>query len=149
MIEPDEFWITGIYTQRLYQKDDGTVIAGYNYDGNGNRVPMQPTMYWFNAQYFQFDQPSDQAYPYLLTYYQKPADLSVANPTNFLTSRYPRLLRSAIMLNVCEWLKESGQGSFDRTYWAQMAETALMDAQADSDRSKRAIWSNVDLGTIG
>ena len=138
MLEPDVFMITGVYKQTLVQKTQEEVLANWQYDGSGTRVNQQPVMYFFNQSYIQLDSPPDQAYPYALTYFQQPAALSDSNPTNFLTSRYPRLLRAACMMGVAEWAKEAGQGTFDRTYWMQIAQEALDKAQTDSDRAKRA-----------
>ena len=138
MLEPKNLCLTGVYFQWVTQKDEETVIASYGYDSTGARTTGTPRIYYFNQSYIQFDSPCDVAYPYLLTYYQQPAALSAVNTTNFITSRYPRLMRSVCMLGVCEWSKESGQGSFDRTYWQQQSEEELAIAQAESDRSKRS-----------
>jgi hypothetical protein len=138
MLEPATFMITGVYKQFLTMRTETDILALWQYDGSGNRVPQRPIVYYFNKSYIQLDSPPDQAYPYALTYFQQPAALSASNPTNFLTSRYPRLLRAACMVGVSEWTKEAGSGTFDRTYWMGITEDLIEEAQIDSDRSKRA-----------
>lgn len=150
MLEPDVFMLTGIIQQWLTMKTQEEVIANWQFDNNGNRVQQQPMIYYFNQSYIQLDSPTDQAYQYILTYYQQPAPLSADNPTNFLTSRYPRLLRAACMMGAAEWTKEAGQGSYDRTYWMQIAQESLDKAQSDSDRAQRATsTSAVFIGGSG
>lgn len=144
MLEPRELWITGIYYQRLTQKTEREVIASYSYDGNGNRINQQPMIYYFNQSLIQFDNPPDQTYPYLLTYYQQPAPLSGTNLTNFLTSFCQRLVRLGCMVGAAEWAKDNGQGNYDRTYWEQLFEAEILKVQQESDRASRA----ADVGAV-
>ena len=138
MLEPSYLVTTGLYFQEIAQKPYQEVVLAWNYDGNGNRVPDQPTIYYFDQTALRFDSPADQAYTYALLYFQQPEDLGPSNQTNFLTQFYPRLIRLACMAASCEWLKEIGQGQFDRSYWDQLAEDEIEKAQAESDRAKRA-----------
>lgn len=139
MIEPAVFRVVGNYARNMVQKPEESVLAAWQYDGSGNRVPQQPRIYYFNQSYLAFDSPSDRAYPYILTYFQIPAALSNSNPTNFLTNFYPALLRCAIMSSAAEWAKDSGVGNYDRTYWEERTLNELAAAQADSDRAARAV----------
>lgn len=147
LYEPNIFYLTGVNYQRLDQKTPQEVLQNYTYDGDGDRVNQQPTMYYFDDTYLQFDSPPDQAYPYLLIYYKDVADLSASNETNFLTKYYPRLVRCAVMAHASEWAKDSGTGAYDRSYWVQQALMEQQAAQADSDRARRAIeFSDVLIG---
>jgi len=144
MLEPDFIMIAGLvngnlYQQELQQKPINTVYRAWAFDGTGARIQQTPVIYSFNESYIQLDQQPDLAYPYVITYYQLPAALSNSNPTNFLTDKYPRLLRTVCMMMGAEWTKESNQGQYDRTYWASQAASELMEAQAQSDRARRAI----------
>jgi len=144
MLEPDFIMIAGLvngnfYQQELQQKPINTVYRAWAFDGTGARIQQTPVIYSFNESFIQLDQQPDLAYPYVITYYQLPAALSNSNPTNFLTDFYPRLLRTTCMMMGAEWAKESNQGQYDRTYWAQQSEDELMQAQAQSDRARRAI----------
>ena len=49
------------------------------------------------------------------------------------------------MMMGAEWTKESNQGQYDRTYWAQQAAAELMEAQAQSDRARRAIVGSPEI----
>ena len=162
MLEPNVMWIlpcTGTRSDgttitvgmtSVDQKTAQDVINQYQYDSSFNRVSQTPTMFWFDNTAFNFDSPADIAYSYLLLYYQQPALLSASNPTNFLTARYQRLMRCAIMLGAVEWLKESGQGTFDRTYWQQQFDKKIEEAQMESDRARRGtIAGPVYIGGAG
>lgn len=138
MIEPFLFWTTGIYFQIMPMRPVSEVIANWSYDGAGARVQQRPQMYYFDQSAIRFDSPPDQNYPYNMIYYQQLAPLATSG-SNFLTDTYPRLMRCACMAAACEWMKDSGQGNYDRTYWDTLAQDALDAAQAESDRSKRAV----------
>lgn len=137
MLEPYFLVMTGNYSQVLTQRTLEDVVSSWQFDGSGNRVNQQPMIYYFDQAAMRFDSPSDQAYPYSLIYYQQPAPLSQVN-SNFLTQTYPRMMRCACMAAACEWMKDSGQGAFDRTYWDQLTQDEIERAQAESDRAMRA-----------
>lgn len=141
-LEPFTLFVTGVHQLVMLQKTPDDVYACWSYDQNGARVQTQPLIYSFNDTNIFFDSPPDLAYPYALVYYQQPAPLS-ASGTNWLTNFYPRLLRCACMTAATEWLKESGQGTFDRTYWTQQTMDELHNAQMESDRARRGV---VDFG---
>lgn len=137
MLEPDSLYITGTNYQKLSQKTMQQVLASWSFDGNGNRIPQQPIIWYFDQAAFRFDSPADKAYTYALVYYQNIPNLTPFAPNNFLTTFYPRLVRAATMMYATEWAKDSGVGQFDRTYWAQVAEAELLSAQTESDRARR------------
>lgn len=136
MLEPFFLVITGQFQQTIVQKTPQEVILNWAYDGNGNRVQQQPIMFYFDQANLNFDSPPDQAYPYAFVYFQQPAPLA-QSISNFLTQTYPRLMRCACMAAATEWMKDSGQGTFDRTYWDQLAMDEIEKAQMESDRAKR------------
>ena len=138
MIEPFMFTLTGTNQQILTEKPYEDIVRYWQFDGSGNRVPQQPLIYSFNDTNIVFDSPPDQPYPYALMYYQYPPPLSGTNNTNFLTNVYPRLLRASLMLQATEWAKDSGVGTFDRTYWSQVFEAELVNAQTDASHARRA-----------
>ena len=139
LLEPNELYLTGIWFARIPQKTELDVLSAWSFDGNGNRIQTTPAIYYFNQSYIQFDSQADIAYPYALTYYQQPAPLSATNTTNFLTSTYPRMMRCALMAAACEFVKDNGQGNFDRTYWDQLCQDEIDKAQMESDRARRAV----------
>lgn len=135
-LEPFLLMTTGNYQQPITQKTPQEVLANWAYDGNGNRVQQQPEMFWFDQTNINFDSPPDLAYAYVLMYYQQPQPLAVSQ-TNFITQIYPRLMRCALMAAGTEWMKDSGQGQFDRTYWDTLAQDEIEKAQMESDRARR------------
>ena len=143
MLDPYMFYITSSAATPGYgptQIDLCTpeqVIGSYAYDGSGNRINMIPQRYYFNQTYLQLDNPPDLPYPYALIYYQQPAPLATSLQ-NFLTTYYPRMLRAAILAEAVEYTKETGSGTFDRTYWLSVAQSEIDVAQAESDLSKRS-----------
>lgn len=142
-LEDKLLYVTGINYQKMTRRTLEEVIAAYGYDGNGYRIVQQPVWYFNDQTNIKFDSPPDQAYPYLLYYYQQ-LDSLQSSGTNFLTKFYPRLLRAACCTEAAEFMKDAGSGNYDRTYWAQMAQDELDKAQMESDHSQRSI----DIGMI-
>ncbi len=145
-LEPDLIWLINQGTPYfLTEKDPNQVYWSWQYQSDGSRVQQQPTRYSFNGTQIQLDSPPDQAYPGFITYYQQLPVLSEANPTNFLTIYYQRLLRCACMAGACEWAKDNGQGNYDRTYWDTLAQDEISTAQQESDRARRATINGVQF----
>ena len=145
LLEPFMLWTTGQFQQIIVQKPPQEVIMNWQYTGvGGARVQQQPLIYYQGETTLRFDSPADQAYGYNLIYFQQPAPLSVTN-TNFLTNTYPRLVRCACMTAACEFAKDNGQGTFDRTYWEQLALDEIEKAQTESDRAKRGTVAGMIL----
>jgi hypothetical protein len=143
LLEMYEFYLTGTYYSKVPMKTEQEIIGAWNFDSSGNRVPSMPRGFFVNSANINFDSPPDRAYTYAYTYYQAIPALTSGAPTNWLTQRYPRLLRAACMIGICEWTKELGGGTYDRTYWMMMAGTHLDEAQMSSDRSRRATSGGV------
>ena len=144
MLEPFVLFTTGNYFQNMEQRTPQEVLSNWSYNGNGTRVQQQPMMFYFDQVAMRFDSPPDQAYGYALVYYQQPVALSVSI-TNFLTATYPRLVRCACMAAASEWMKDSGQGNYDRTYWDTAAQDEIDKAQAESDRARRGTTAGMVL----
>lgn len=138
-LEDKRFRLTGTVTGNVTRKTIQEVIGAMQYDGNGNRVAQQPQIMFNDKGNFQFDSPCDQAYPFTMWYYQQPTALSTSNTTNFLTTTYPRLMRATTCLCASEFMKDSGAGNYDRTYWETGAQKELDTAQAESDKHERSI----------
>lgn len=124
---------TGIYASLLKKGDERSVQARYSYDSAGVRVRQQPAWYYMSGTVAAFDSVADIAYPYLLSYYARPAALSSTNTTNFLTTDAPRLLRTACMTIAAEFEKEVGQGAQGAAYWQEQLDLQMGAFQAMSD----------------
>ena len=142
-LEDKSLYVTGVYYQKMSRKPIEEILSMYNYDGSGYRIVQQPMYYFNDNTNIKFESPPDQAYPYLLYYYQQPDSLA-STSTNFLTQFYPRLLRATCCASAAEFMKDAGQGNYDRTYWDQMSQAELDAAQIESDRSVRS----QDVGMI-
>jgi len=109
-------------------------------------LPVAPANYFcdFN-NVLNFDTKSDAAYTAKMTYYRTPVALSGSVLTNFLTDRYPTLLRRACLMYAAEERKE-------RELQQQLTVQILAmidDIKAEDDLSKRGMefdfnWSGTD-----
>lgn len=138
-LEDKKFRITGTAAANITRKTIQEVVQSFQYDGTGARVAQRPQIMFNDQNNFQFDSPTDQAYPFTLWYYQQPAALTGSNTSNFLTTTYPRLMRTTSCLMAAEFMKDSGVGNYDRTYWEMEAQKELDTAQAESDKHERSI----------
>jgi hypothetical protein len=95
--------------------------------GSDAVLPSGAPTYWTNiGGRFQFNTIADQNYTAKFMHYARPAALSVSNETNWLTTRYPTLLKRACMIFSSEARKE----------WSMM-DRAEVRALADIDEIKR------------
>lgn len=138
-LEDKIFKLTGTFSGDITRKTIQEVIQAWNYDGNGNRVAQTPEIFSNDQTNLVLDSPCDRAYPFTLYYYQQPAALGTNNTTNFLTTTYPRLMRTACMVGASEFMKDSGVGNYDRTYWEQNTLAEIEAAQEESDKHERSI----------
>lgn len=94
-------------------------------------VPMHVAIF---DESFQFECKAEEARKYDLAYYKTPTLLGTSNNTNFLTSRYPHLLRVACLAGAASYMKD------DNEEVKQLAKlTQLCDAaNAESDLGRPA-----------
>lgn len=111
-------------------------LLGRIYNPDGTIDTGTPVRWTIFDEAIQFDVPIDASIlPYTgrLVYYGTPAPLSVSNETNFLTDRYPTLLRRACLVFGYE-----ARNRVDLMQ-AEMAlvDQALDDANRSADQSRR------------
>lgn len=101
---------------------DGTLESG---------TPMHVAVF---DEMFQFECKTDTARSLSLVFYKKPTLLSATNNTNFLTTRYPNILRVACQAGAASFMKDKEE--FD----AREAELIALcqSANAESDLGKAA-----------
>lgn len=92
-LTPDE-----IFKRRLYNPD-------------GSLVQDLPRWFALAGSKIQFTVRCDVARTAFMAYYERPDDLSPSNETNFLTTLYPRLLRTFCMAFGNEFKKEFTQAN--------------------------------------
>ena len=118
---------------RYLQVTEGELVERRLFDSGGVLVQGQPMFWAIFDELFQFDMKFAEATTLHLAYYKRPAALSGGSPTNFVTSRYPHLLRQAC--------KVAGH-SFMKNWTGHQTELALLGplidrANAESDLSYR------------
>jgi hypothetical protein len=79
--------------------------AGVTYTGN-NLVAGSARWWAVWDETVKFDVAFDTQAVCKLLYYRQPELLSAANPTNFLTNRYPKLMRVACLAAAAEYMKD-------------------------------------------
>lgn len=92
-----------------------------------------PSRYAIIDEAFKFDMAADGAMTLPLAFYKTPAELSGGNNTNFLTRRYPHLLRSACLMWGAWFRKDFDDYESRKTMTVALIESA----NAESDLSRR------------
>jgi hypothetical protein len=94
-------------------------------------TPMQVAVY---DEMFQFDCKADEARRLDLVFFKRLALLSASNPTNFLTTRYPNMLRVACQAGAASFMKDTEE------FQAREAEliALIQAANAESDLGRAA-----------
>ena len=106
------------------------VLDAWNYDGTARATGL-PRYWGLTGTSIQFNDPADRNYPWHLEYYRIPPALSTAtaSSTNFLTSRYPKMLRAACAAGAYEWLRNEKE----KIYWQSVAAREIADASRTAD----------------
>lgn len=108
----------GILKRRVYTDD--VIETG---------TPMNVAIF---DEAFQFECKAQAARKYDLVFYKTPATLSADNTTNFLTTRYPHLLRVACLAGAASFMKDDAE---EQKQLSKL--TALCnEANAESDLSR-------------
>ena len=113
------------------------VLSQFNYQADGTRTQARPRFWTTDESNIQFETQADKVYPYFFKYYGAPADLGPNDQTNFLTSRYPRLLRVVCVAFAYEHLKNERE----KLYYLKIGEGEIFEVNKESDLE----LSGVDL----
>ena len=130
------------------QADIGNVnggVAGLTWTGN-LLVAATPVFWSIYDDTIQFDYAFQDARTCRLLYFRRPHLLSDKNPTNFLTKRYPRIIREATNAAAASYMKDDNEEQKALQKLGQ-----LIDAtNAESDLSYRgADLSTQTPGSVG
>jgi len=108
-------------------------------------ITSTPSRWAVWDEMMQFDAAFEIATSFKLMYFRAPPPLSVTNPTNFITSRYPKLMRVATNCAAAEFMKD------DEEYnKALTALTALVQSvSAENDLIYRGAEFGTDTPTPG
>jgi hypothetical protein len=130
-LDPVQFlpwgWATPMdYMHEQSHRPDRNMTTGELYSGS-------PTRWTLLGEEMQLDVKCIEAFGGQLMYYRQPAPLGASNQTNFLSIRYPMLLRCACMMRAYEHMKAPSMA----TGYMQQAELQLAEAMRTSDMSRR------------
>lgn len=113
------------------------------WDENAVLPEAMPTRWADIGGLMQFNSKADQAYVAKFVFYKTPASLAADNQTNFLTDRYPSLLRRACLMHAGDARKE-----YDLMDRAEIKALSLIeDIKKESDMGMRGL--EADFGWEG
>lgn len=107
IVDPNNITITSTNDQAAV----GAVIgggAGVTWTAN-MLIASTPSRWAIFDEAIQFDSATTTAFQARLLYFRSPPLLSANNPTNFLTSRYPRLIREATNAAAASFMKDDNE----------------------------------------
>jgi hypothetical protein len=117
--------------------DERTVQRARSYS-SGVLDEGRPEIYGIWNELLQFDVKADAAYTANMLFYQRPAYLSsgAGKSTNFLTTRYPSLLRSACLMFAADHRSNSEEYS----RWQQRTDALIQRANVEADLARRGSY---------
>lgn len=138
-LDPIHFGIPGVVA-RITRRDIEWFRTNLGWDDTAELPTGVPT-YWTDFdQTIQMDCLADQAYTAKMVYFARPAALSGSNLTNWLTERYPTLLRRVCLMFAAEARKE--YDLYDRL--EQRAMMMIQEVKVESDHAMRGL--ELDFG---
>lgn len=141
-LEAVAFHLTGNDAAVVKQRPKEEVEGDITWDGAA-RVAGTPTKFYTDATDFVFDHRADKAYGYRVLYFQELAPLAATtNETNFLTDRYPRLLRMACLAAANEFLRDDEE----KAYWLALLQAEIEKANGQFDTEQRGVEVLVEAG---
>lgn len=118
---------------RVHLTDADTLMATRPYNSDGTLQSGTPFTYAVFDDAMQWEFKVNQARPCKLLYFAQPALLSASNQTNWLTDRYPHVLRAACMMQA----ENMRQNTDEFTRWARQLEAHVMQLNITDDLSLR------------
>jgi hypothetical protein len=136
----DPIDLRNAFGQKLPHKDAIGVMNRRTYDAAGVPAVGQPGVYAIFGEKMQFDVVTNAATTLSLIYFQTPAALSPTNTTNFLTRRYPNLLRTACLAVAADFRKH--EADYNRN--VQRMTTLITTINAENDLYLRGVEVDAD-----
>jgi hypothetical protein len=114
---------------RILPADEADLLASRIPDENGDLPESDPTHFAIWDEAFQFDTVVAADTTASLLFYRRPPYLGRQTQTNFLTSRYPNLVRAACLMFAADGLQD------DQEYgrWKQRADELIARANIEAD----------------
>lgn len=141
-LDPIHLSIPGVISS-IKMLDAERFRSQLGWDESAVLPPAPPTRWADFGGLMQFDSKADQAYTAKFVFYKTPDALSGNNLTNFLTDRYPSLLRRVCLMFAAEARKE--YDSMDRSEIKAMS--LIEDIKKESDMGMRGL--EADFGWEG
>jgi hypothetical protein len=117
----------------FYLRTEAELTSMIVYDDDGNIESGLPQHFAIYDERINFDMKFDEARTLKWPYFKSPAVLAGGNPTNFLTNRYPHLLRTACLAMAADHMKDETEY---RKHFEKLA--AFIDrTNAESDLTYR------------
>lgn len=101
-----------------------------------------PTVCTMDKTKAYFDATADRDYLYRMWYMATPAELAVANQTNFMTTRYPHILEAMCKYYAYQHREMDGEA----TKWLGIAKAAIDVANGEYDMFKQSIRHEIHWG---
>lgn len=133
-LDPILFAIPG-YCRRLRYTDLERFKANLAYDDSAVLPVAMPTRWAREGTTALFNHKADQAYTGRLTFYQQPEALGASNQTNWLTEKYPTLLRRACL----RFAAEERKRTTDAQALELMCLSDIEDIKKESDLNMRGM----------
>lgn len=123
------------YGSKIRQFEESALIRARSYDSSGVLQSGLISRYAMFDENFQFDCKSSQTTTvyFQLLYYKQPTALGPGNQTNFLTTRYPHLLRQTLIAMAHAW---RGDAELENSA-LKKAVAYITSANEESDLSRR------------
>ena len=139
---PKHFMFTGVNHAPVILKTQDFVREAFTYDANGDRATGKPQYFYMDGTNVNFELAVDQTYAYDFLYYQALAALDSTTTTNFLTDRYPTLLRSACMFRAFQFMRNTGQ----MQHWLAEAQREVFEANQEGDNENASLELEMVIG---
>lgn len=143
-LDPIHFGIPG-YVNTLRLKDAEWFRSHLGWDQDAV-LPEGIPSYWCDiAETIQLDTKADQAYTAKLVYFKTPTALSVSNETNWLTIKYPHLVR-----HVCRMFAAIERKEMDTVQMAELrAYQTIDEIKIESDLAMRGWEADMNWQEAG
>jgi hypothetical protein len=133
-LDPIAFSIPGHMPRlRLWDQERFQTRLGWDEDAEYPEGP--PSVYSIFDEAIQLNTKADQAYTGKMIYFKTPPALSGSNETNWLTSRYPTLVRRATLMYAAEARKDKAMFAAQQ----ELVDMQIVKIQREADLAMRGM----------
>jgi hypothetical protein len=129
----DPWLLQDRYGMRVELIPPRNLMNRWVFDDSGLLQQGRISYYAIMNEQVVFDTKSDMTQTMQMLFYQRPADLAAStNETNWLTNRYPNMIRAACLFHAFEFRQDMAMVQ----YWQQRTDKLIADANAEADLSQ-------------